>query len=406
MENALTQPAAGILAQQGFAGISTDADAVAAFVSKLKLNAKATERAYLKELRRLLVWMQHAGYPAGSLAKIGTQDLERYFAFLRSHEGLPKTDGGWWKMARPLSPSSLNQARLRLNVFFKKLTGYEVAPGIQFRVTNPLDNIGQVAPTRREKRKPGERIAVAGEERLERSLSIEDIEFVMETIEHMPQASKRQQQHYHRCRWLFRLAYFSWMRISEIARLQMGDFEYRDGIWQIYIWPSKHDKKGRFIEAGDRLMEALAVYRKSFGKPAFPFGRETWPAVMAVIDKKLQIAGTSIPMLDRFGNLTGAHRVEPGSTTPVPMTERSLYAVIKQIFLNAAMATKNRDQAKRLEQSSPHWLRHSGITHALNAGLDPRYVSLRARHKQLLTTLNTYDKGLEIEERKRIAAML
>jgi integrase len=45
-------------------------------------------------------------------------------------------------------------------------------------------------------------------------------------------------------------------------------------------------------------------------------------------------------------------------------------------------------------------LRHSGITHALNAGMNVRYVSAQARHKDMKTTLKTYDHGMDPDARR------
>lgn len=42
---------------------------------------------------------------------------------------------------------------------------------------------------------------------------------------------------------------------------------------------------------------------------------------------------------------------------------------------------------------SPHTLRHTFVVLALDAGVPPRTVQLSARHAELSTTLNTYDRG-------------
>ncbi|QDH93375.1 tyrosine integrase [Gordonia phage Sekhmet] len=56
-----------------------------------------------------------------------------------------------------------------------------------------------------------------------------------------------------------------------------------------------------------------------------------------------------------------------------------------------------RDEMQRLTAAavavSPHVLRHTFVVGALDAGAQPRTVQLSARHAQISTTLDVYDKG-------------
>ena len=369
------------------AGIENDAAAVAAFMRQLELSPLATERAYAKEVRRFLAWLLYAGYPPGNaLAQLNVLDLETYFAFLRSPMPLVKPDGSYWKRPAALAAASLELARSRLSVFFEKLESLEQAPGVPFRSGNPIKGMGRVVSARRDPRLPGEKVGIAGEEDQEHLLSVEDITFVQESIERMPKETPRDLAHYHRCRWVLRLAYHSWLRISEMARLQMGDFEFKDGLWRIYVWPSKHAKKAAVIDAFPALMDSLADYRKSLRKLPYPFTAEKGPAIISVTERRVPQAPVKTILA------SGALRIEEQPALQKPLTERALFAILKQIFSNAADLASG-EAAARLRAASPHWLRHSGITHALNRGLDPRYVARQARHKGILTTLGTYDGG-------------
>jgi site-specific recombinase XerD len=42
--------------------------------------------------------------------------------------------------------------------------------------------------------------------------------------------------------------------------------------------------------------------------------------------------------------------------------------------------------ASRLRQATPHWMRHTGVTHAMESGASPRYVQAQARHSSLNVT--------------------
>lgn len=379
--------------------VASDQDAVRAFLRQLENSPLATERAYKKEIKRFLAWTMASGFPPGeTLAKLTVIDIEDYFRFLRSPAPLPKAEqdgGGFWKRPAVLSKASLEHAKTLLNGFFEKLTDYESQPGKSFRTTNPVSAIGRVTTARREVRKPGEFAPIAGNEGEEKYLPEEDVAHILATIDAMPQENERQVTHYRRNRWVFILTYRSWLRLSELARLQMGDFIFeRDGVWRLYVHPSKHEPKGRMIEALPGLMEELEVYRMAVGMMRYPIRGERSPAILQIGDKKRQVEPVKTVLA------TGAIRIEEQPDIRAPLSERAIFDILKTTFQAAAATSKTPWQKKRLSEASPHWLRHSGITHALNAGLDPRFVAAQARHKDLKTTFKVYDHGLPAEQRR------
>lgn len=406
MENNVTGILTESVEKQGLALTDPIHLAMERFFDRLARAPRSTERAYRGEVRRLLVWMAHQGYAPGALASLATPDIERYFDALRSANPIQDASGTLVKHAGPLADASLGQAKARLSAFFGSLMEERLPSGEPLCPVNPVARLSRITTARRQARQPGERISVAGETHRERCLSGDDVRMIRYSIEAMPETTGRERQHKIRCRWLFELAILSWLRISEIARLQMGDFEYREERWQIYLWPSKHATRGMYIDAGDRLMEALTTYRRALGKPAYPFGRESGPAVLAVTDRQTQLPGERIALVDRHGRPTGAWREEPGRVVVAPLGERALFAILKQVFHDAADRSTTPDQVARLRHASPHWLRHTWITMALNAGIPVRYVAGRARHRQLLTTLGTYDQGVPEAVIKGILATL
>ncbi|AUV61595.1 integrase [Gordonia phage MichaelScott] len=66
------------------------------------------------------------------------------------------------------------------------------------------------------------------------------------------------------------------------------------------------------------------------------------------------------------------------------MTRRSADRVVKRCAKTAGITAV---------AVSPHVLRHSFVVGALDAGAQPRTVQLSARHAQISTTLDVYDKG-------------
>lgn len=387
--------------------VTDDAAAVRAFLRQLETSPMATERAFKKEVKRFLVWLLHTGHSPGSaLAGLGVLDMEEYFRFLRSPAPLAKepgegTRGGYWKGPAPLGQASLEHSKTLLSSFFDKLCDYEHSPGRAFRTTNPVRAIGRVVAAPRAARQPGERAPVASEEDSEHVLSPEDIALVLATIESAPRETPRQAAHYQRNRWVILLAYHSFLRISELARLQMGDFELsKSGDWQVYIHPSKHERKGVLIDASPPLMTALTDYRRSLRKMPFPFRGEPGPAIMPVVNKNVPVAPVRTLLH------TGAWRTEEQPSVIKPLTDRAIFDIIKGCFRLAAEGASSGEQRARLLAASPHWLRHSGITDALNRGVDPRYVSAQARHQGLQTTLQTYDHGLSMDAKRRELAKL
>lgn len=388
-----------------------DQDAVRAFMRQLEASPLATERAYKKAVRCFLVWLLHTGYPPGNtLASVNVIDVEDYFRFLRSSTPLPKAaeEGtGYWKGPAPLAPPSLEHAKSLLASFFDKLCDYEASPGVPFRTTNPVRAIGRVTAAHREPRKPGEVAAIAETDGTEKILPWEDIDHILTSIEAMPKNTERQRFHYHRSRWVFRLAYGSWLRLSEIARLQMGDFRFdTTGLWRLYVHPSKHQQKGTLIDVLPGVMEALQVYRQSLGMMPYPVRGEPHTAILHVSMKKVEMPPVVTALKLRNGEPSGAVRIETPSPAYKPLTERAVFGILGKVFRNAAALATTPWQRGRLLEASPHWLRHSGITHALNAGMDPRYVSSQARHQSLKTTLSIYDHGLDVEARRQEAAKL
>ena len=71
------------------------------------------------------------------------------------------------------------------------------------------------------------------------------------------------------------------------------------------------------------------------------------------------------------------------------ITNNQIYRLLKQIFLDCAesLAEKRPDYAEKLRQASPHWLRHTAITHQADAGIDLRHIKRHARHERIETTM-------------------
>jgi len=407
--------------------LADDVQMLRVFMASLATASVNTELAYRKELGRFMTWCLAQGYPPGqTLARINRGDIEAYLQFLRSPAPLAKSGPvknpnnearAYWKAPRPLADASVAHAATLLRTFFAALTEYEASVGVPVRTTNPVKKNG-IKRTRKSERQPGERARPAASSgRIERVLTMDDMTLVFETIEGLRQDHPR---HYARARWLMHLAYRSFLRINEIAELQMGDFERDETGWQIYIHSGKGTTESTWIRASSRLIEELILYRRSRRLFPYPLPRDGNPAVLAhgnlpvrqdphgsvlghgkVLPRRGRehpvSAPVLIPLLDRYGQPTGAIREEYPPRVERRMSARALFAIVKQVFRMAAARSSDPGQRARLAAASPHWLRHTGITHARNAGASLRSLKAQARHRSELATAR-YEHGSSPEQ--------
>ncbi|AZV00762.1 tyrosine integrase [Gordonia phage Kiko] len=96
------------------------------------------------------------------------------------------------------------------------------------------------------------------------------------------------------------------------------------------------------------------------------------PAVQRAVDAAIGVRTTGPLLLRRDGTR---------------MTRRSADRVVKRCAKAAGITAVS---------VSPHTLRHSFVVGALDAGTPPRTVQLSARHSQISTTLDVYDKGRQV----------
>ncbi|MDR9440559.1 MAG: site-specific integrase, partial [Halomonas sp.] len=81
--------------------------------------------------------------------------------------------------------------------------------------------------------------------------------------------------------------------------------------------------------------------------------------------------------------------------------DNRLYRLVRDGFREAADALEReageaaQGEVRRLREATPHWLRHTALTHQAQAGVELRYLAATARHSRLDTTaryLHTEDE--------------
>jgi site-specific recombinase XerD len=351
---------------------ANDLEAIRAWLARFA-DKRTTFDSYRKEAERLLLWsLVQLGKPLSSLTH---EDCLRYQRFVadpqpaatwianagagggRKHA---RGDARWRPFHGPLSPASLRQAMVILNVLFSWLVQAGYLAG------NPL------ALSRQRTRKIAPRIT----RYLEPGLWQE----VKDFIASMPQETARDRAHYHRVRWLFTLLYLGGLRIAEVGGNTMGQFfvrRDRDGTMRWWLTVHGKGDRERLVPATRELMTELSRYRQFLGMTALPSPNETTPLV-------LPIGGAA-------GNTAEPGRTKTEGPSQRPLTRAALHTIVKDVFAGAAGRLRERGEAfaaraDLLGQASAHWLRHSAGSHMADNQVDLRLVRDNLGHASLTTT--------------------
>ncbi|MHB9842127.1 tyrosine-type recombinase/integrase [Paraburkholderia terrae] len=351
---------------------TNDLEAIRAWLARFA-DKRTTFDSYRKEAERLLLWsLVELGKPLSSLTH---EDCLHYQRFLADPQ--PATTwvanagaGGGRKHARgdarwrpfhgPLSPASVRQAMVILNVLFSWLVQAGYLTG------NPLALSRQRTP----KAAP----------RITRYLEPGLWQEVKDFIASMPQQTARDRAHYHRVRWLFTLLYLGGLRIAEVGGNAMGQFFVRrDADGTMRWWLTVHGKgdRERLVPATRELMTELSRYRQHLGMTALPSPNETTPLVL--------------PIGSTAGSTAELGRTKTEGPSQRPLTRAALHTIVKDVFAGAADRLRERGEAfaaraDLLGQASAHWLRHSAGSHMADNQVDLRLVRDNLGHASLTTT--------------------
>ncbi|MGR2736996.1 tyrosine-type recombinase/integrase [Billgrantia sp. Q4P2] len=326
----------------------SDAEAVAQWLAEFRASPQ-TLRAYRREAERLLLWLGHQGL---GLAELRRQDLDAFEAFLASPTPRqlwvgpprPRHAPDWRPFRGPLSPASRRQSLIILQGMFAWLLEAGWVSHNPFRLM-------------RDKRRRLDNRQAGIERYLERPLW----EWLWQWLAEPPGKDTRPREHYlwQRRRMIFGFAYLMAPRISEMASAEMGDFFQREGRWWWRV-VGKGGKAAR-IPVPDDMLALLGDWREALGLAAEPRPGEEGPVLRGL----------------------DGHR---------GLGDNQLYRLIRDTFHQAANALEAEtgeqamSQVARLRAATPHWLRHTALTHQAQAGVELRYLASTARHARLDTT--------------------
>ena len=326
--------------------VSSDAEAVGQWLAEFRASPQ-TLRAYRREAERLLLWLGERGMGLGKLRR---QDLDAYEAFLadpRPSEhwvgaSRPRQSPEWRPFRGPLSPASRRQSLVILQGLFAWLVEAGWVAHNPFRLM-------------RDKRRRLDNRQGRIERYLERPLWDWLWQWLERPLEEG--AGPKARFNHARRRMIFGFAYLLAPRISEMSTTRMDDFIMREGRWWWRV-VGKGDKLAQ-IPVPQDMQALLEEWRTGLGLALMP------------------APGENTPLLRGLDGRRG-------------LGDNQLYRLIRQAFGEAAEVLEaeqgDRGAIQRLRQATPHWLRHTALTHQAQAGVELRYLAGTARHARLDTT--------------------
>lgn len=322
-----------------------DAEAVGQWLMEYRDNPR-TFRHYRKEAERLLLWLGDQSLTLGKMTREHLDTFEQFLADPSPRERWVgsvsrRSDSAWRPFRGPLSPASRRQTLVILQGLFSWL----VEAG--WVVHNPFRLM-------RNKRKRLDNRTATIERYLERPLW----EWLWQWLQrpptgHVPSADYAGA----RRRFAIGFGYLLAPRISEMAQARMNDFSQREGHWWWNV-VGKGQKQAR-IPVPPAMLTLLIQWRRTLGLTDLPQLHEETPVLRA---------------LNGHGGIS----------------DNQLYRLLRQTFQQAANTLEAEDgnlrHIQQLRAATPHWLRHTALTHQAQSGVEMRYLAQTARHARLDTT--------------------
>ncbi|MCX2523406.1 tyrosine-type recombinase/integrase [Larsenimonas rhizosphaerae] len=312
-------------------------------------HSPATFRHYRKEAERFVLWLEFRGLSLDALRRHHLDEFEQFLTnpLPSSHwtgPTRPRHHPRWRPFRSGLAPASRRQSL----VILQGLCGWLKEAG--WVTHNPF------ALMRDRRRRLDNAAPPVIERYFEREWWCAMWKLLDPPVEDAPQRSRFLIA---RRRFLFGFAYLMAPRIAEISRARMNDFRLEEGQWWWHV-VGKGNKVAR-LPVPDDMMTLLREWRAELGLSDMPPPHDDSPVLRA---------------LDRRRGVT----------------DNQLYRVFKDGFsmLSDALIARNWSQdhplIEQLRRATPHWLRHTSLTHQAQSGIELRYLAMNARHARLETT--------------------
>lgn len=323
-----------------------------------------TRRAYLKEARRFLRWLEYTGLTIQQLEKEDASDYLQFIAsppeeWLILGAGEESKDSGYFRLLQPggLSAKSVNYT----NTVIRQLLNWLREDGYIAKNVFKLIRFSSATSMTTQ----------------ERYLDLSAWQWLWREILKLEDSAETagQRRKASRTRWIFALLYHTGMRCSEAAKTLMGSFVLKNNTLQLAV-TGKGNKK-RLITVNSELKKELIRYRRanpSFFATDFPSPSETSPVIRSVQNQRSKTVATK--------NKTNTQQVntEPG------ITSRQLSNLLRSTV--DTLVTRCHDQSikAQVERMTVHWMRHTNGTHRIIAGSSLLTVQDELGHADPKTT--------------------
>jgi site-specific recombinase XerD len=321
----------------------------------------ATQLKYRKEAERLMLWaIVERGCALSSLAQ---EDAVAYRAFLRRPTPRlrwvgpprPRSSPEWRPFAGELSSRSAAHTLSVLSAMFRWLIEQ------RYVLANPFAGI---------------KVRGVKPASMDTSRSFSDVEWaLLRTVaDGLEWSYGWQAAAAQRLRFVLDFAYATGLRASELIQATLGAIEVdRDERWLHVV--GKGARTGR-VTLPPLARAALDRYLVQRSLPTTP---QKWDP--------------DTPLVGNIGGETGIQRAR-------------LWVVMKRFFATVAdlLIEDNPVFAEKLRRATPHWMRHTHATHALQGGAELTTVRDNLRHASLATT-SMYLHSDDIKRARQMATV-
>lgn len=336
----------------------------------------STKRAYRKEAERLMLWaIIEREKPLSSLTH---EDAVAYRAFLRRPVPAsrwvgpvaPRQAPEWKPFQNALSPRSMAYSLSVLSSLFRWLTEQ------RYLIGNPFAGVNAKA-AKAAKGNPGSDARFTHPQ--QRVFAAKEWTTITRFAQHAERKLNWSADAAIRVRFILAFCVATGVRVNELATIRLRDFER---VSSRECWVTVRGKGGKRARVAipPAAWQALIVYLRHRDVRG---SVQKWPAnafLIAPID-------TTEAELRSKGEF---HR---------GLTPGRVWAVLRRFFeqVGEQVSETHPSLHQKLAAASPHWLRHTHATFALNGGADLVTVRDNLRHASVNTTSNY----LHTEDKKR-----
>lgn len=322
-----------------------DMDAVHAWIAA-RAGTQLTATVYMREAVRLMLWLQQERHAIG-FKNMSVEDCLAYMTFLQnippswiSRRKAKPFDAGWAPFRGQLSHDSHAQSIIVISALFLWLHSASYVNQNPWVLVN---------------RKTGD-----DKKRLvKESKSISEFGYseIFRYINAQPQSAGSE-----RIRFIFSFLEAVGLRSTEFLNARLKDFDKQPEGWILYV----HGKgsKNRFVFIPNQAFEAMQRYLRFRGLGGIETAYPHAPLVASTLD----------PM--------------------EPVGYRTFYQHVKSWTLRAIQeSTLPAKERTRLEQASPHWLRHTFGARSVARDVAMDAIQAQMGHASIETTMSIYGRA-------------